>query len=386
MSQHSGLKLPLEGLRLVDLSRQLPGPYCSMMLADLGMEVLTVAAPNDPLGAGIPLLQRNKRSMTLNLKDPRGRSVFYRLAERSDVVLEGFRPGVAKRLGVDFETLRERNGRLVYCSISGYGQTGPYRDLVGHDVNYIGYAGVLDVTGQAGGPPVIPGVQIGDIGGGALMAAVGILTAVIARQTTGAGQFIDVAMMDGAVSWNIFHATLHFLLGKTGRRGETQLTGHYPCYAVYETRDGKFVTVGAIEPHFWRNLCQKLDFEEYVERQYEEGEGREEMFRKFRAKFREKTQAEWIEDLRGVEICFGPVNGLAEMERDPQVLHREMVVTIDDPRRGPVRSLGIPIKLSATPGTIRSAPAAFGEHTDQVLGELGYSAAEVAALRESGVV
>lgn len=380
------MTLPLQGLRLLDLSRQLPGPFCSMLLADLGMDVVTVAAPNDPLGAGIPLLQRNKRSVTLNLKDPRGLDVFHRLAARADVVLEGFRPGVAKRLGVDFESLRERNGRLIYCSISGYGQDGPYRDLVGHDINYIGYAGVLDVTGPAGGPPIIPGVQIGDIGGGALMAAVGILAAVLARQTTGAGQFIDIAMMDGAVAWNVFHATLHFLLGKTLRRGESQLTGHYPCYAVYETRDGKFVTVGAIEPHFWRNLCRKLGFDEYAERQYEEGEIREEMFGKLRAKFREKTQAEWLQELRGVEICFGPVSSITEVEQDPQVLHREMVVTLDDPRRGPVRTLGIPIKLSATPGSIRTLPAAFGEHTDQVLAEIGLSGAEVADLRNSGVV
>lgn len=357
-----------------------------MLLADLGMEVVTVAAPNDPMGVGIPLLQRNKRSLTLNLKDRRGHEAFCRLADRADVVLEGFRPGVAQRLGVDYDRLRRRNRRLVYCSISGYGQDGPYRDRVGHDINYIGYAGVLDVTGEAGGPPVIPGVQVGDIGGGALMAAIGILTAIIARDKSGEGQFIDVAMMDGSVAWNVFHGMLHFVMGRTVRRGESQLTGHYPCYAVYETRDGKFVTVGAIEPHFWRNLCATLGFPEYVERQYDEGEAQAEMFRRFRAKFREKTQAQWLEELRDVDVCFGPVLALAETERDPQVLHREMVVTIDDPRHGKMRAFGIPIKLSATPGSIRTGPAGFGEHTEAVLTEIGYLPAEIDELRKHGVV
>ena len=175
------MPLALSRFRLLDLSRQLPGPFCSLLLADLGMDVLTVAAPTDPLGMGIPLLARNKRSLTLNLKAPEGREIFHRLAREADVVLEGSRPGAAARLGVDYATLRALNPRLVYCSISGYGQDGPYRDRVGHDVNYLGFAGVIGLTGQAGGPPVIPGVQIADIGGGALMAAVGILSALWAR-------------------------------------------------------------------------------------------------------------------------------------------------------------------------------------------------------------
>jgi crotonobetainyl-CoA:carnitine CoA-transferase CaiB-like acyl-CoA transferase len=376
------MTLPLQGLRLVDLSRQLPGPYCSMLLADLGMDVVTVVAPNDAMGVGIPLLQRNKRNVTLNLKDSRGLGALHRLVDRSDVLLEGFRPGVTQRLGVDYATLRERNPRLIYCSISGYGQDGPYRDKVGHDINYLGYAGVLEVTGPAGGPPIIPGVQIADIGGGALMAAIGILTAVVARQTTGRGQFVDISMMDGSVAFNVFHAMLRFLMGRNPTRGASQLTGNNPCYAIYETRDEKYVTVGAIEPHFWRNLCQTLGLAELAERQFEEGEGRESTFERVRGKFREKTQAEWLAIFEGVDICFGPVNSLAEMEDNPQVRHREMVVTID----GQQRALGIPIKLSDTPGSIRLPPATFGQHTAEVLAEVGYSAAEIADFQQSGVV
>ncbi len=380
------MTLPLQGLKLVDLSRQLPGPFCSWMLADLGMDVVTVVAPNDAMGVGIPHLQRNKRNLAINLKDARGKAALLRLVDGADVVLEGFRPGVAERLGIDYETLRARNPRLVYCSISGYGQDGPYRDMVGHDINYLGYAGVLEVVGAEGGPPVIPGVQIADIGGGGLMAAVGILTALIGRGATGKGQFVDVSMMDGAVAWHAYHGLLYFLLGQTPSRGESQLTGHYPCYSVYEARDGKYVTVGAVEPHFWRNLCEKVGFPDLVSKQYEEGEVREEAFRRLRAKFREKTRDEWVEFFRGVDICFGPVNSLKEMERDPQIRHREMVLTIEDGRGGASRGLGMPIKLSDTPARVRRPPAGLGEHTAEILGELGYAAAEVDVFRRDGVI
>jgi len=219
---------PLGHLRLLDLSRQLPGPFCSTLLADLGMDVLVVTAPNDPFATGIPFLARNKRSMTLNLKLDEGRTIFRTLARSADVVLEGFRPGVATRLGIDHPTLAAENPRLIYCAISGYGQDGPYRDRVGHDVNYLAQAGVLGYVGVAGGPPVIPGVQIADIGGGALMAVVGILTALIARERTGRGQMVDVAMLDGAVSWNVYHQLLSMLGGGNVRDYPLSIGGAMP--------------------------------------------------------------------------------------------------------------------------------------------------------------
>src|SRR5436190_120409 len=293
----------LSRFRMLDLSRQLPGPFCSMLLADLGMDVLAVYSPTDPMGMGIPLLGRNKRSLTLNLKAPEGRAILHGLAREADVVLEGSRPGAAARLGVDYETLGQLNPRLVYCSISGYGQDGPYRDRVGHDVNYLGFAGVIGLTGPAGGPPVIPGVQIADIGGGTLMAAVGILAALAAREETGRKQFV-------------------------------------------------------------------------------EGAEREEMFRRIRARFREKTMAAWVAELADLEICFGPVATLGEALADPQVRHRGMVVELDGGRR----TLGNPIKLSDTPPTIRTPPPELGEHTDAVLAALGYSRADIAGLRARGVV
>lgn len=375
------MNAPLAGLKCLDLSRQLPGPFCSMVLADLGVDVLVISAPNDPMGLGIPLIQRNKRSMTLNLKTPRGREIFLRLAREADIVLEGFRPGVTQRLGIDYETLVRENPRLIYCSISGYGQDGPYRDKVGHDLNYLGYAGVLGVSGRAGGPPTIMPVQVADIGGGALMGAVGILAAIIARQHTGKGQYIDIAMMDGSVVWNVFHILMYLVQGRQPERGHTQLTGHYACYSVYETKDGQFVTVGALEPHFWRNLCEKLGVPEFIPDQFAEGERRLEILRELQERFRRKTQAEWMEELGSVDICFGPVNDIPTALADPQVRHRGIV----SQRDGKI-FLGCPIKLSETPPRSPSSPPEFGEHTEEVLHCLGYDSDIVASLRREGVI
>jgi len=373
--------MPLGHLRMLDLSRQLPGPFCSTLLADLGMDVLVVAAPNDVLGAGIPFLARNKRSMTLDLKREAGRDVFLRLVAEADVVLEGFRPGVTARLGIDYETLRARNPGLVYCAITGFGQDGPYRDRVGHDVNYLGYAGILGYIGEAGRAPVIPGVQIADIGGGALMAAVGILTALIARGRTGRGQLVDVAMLDGAIAWNVYHLLLWVLAGRAPERGKAQLTGYHPCYAVYETRDGRHVTVGAYEEQFWARLCRHFGREDFVAAQWDQGPRREEMFAFFRAAFREKTLAEWVGELGDEEVCFGPVNTLEETFADPQVRHRAMALG-----EGAELMPGPPLKLSETPASVRTPPARFGEHTDEVLRRLGFAEVEIARLRADGVV
>jgi crotonobetainyl-CoA:carnitine CoA-transferase CaiB-like acyl-CoA transferase len=372
----------LSRFRMLDLSRQLPGPFCSMLLADLGMDVLAVLAPSDPMGMGVPILGRNKRSLTLNLKDAEGKAIFHRLAKDADVVLEGGRVGGARKLGVDYETLSAINPRLVYCSISGYGQDGPYRDRVGHDVNYLGFAGVIGLTGTAGGPPAIPGVQIADIGGGAFTAAVGILAALWAREETGKGQFVDISMMDGSVAWQVIHAFRFLVDGVEPRHGDTLLTGHHPCYAIYETKDGRHVTVGALEPHFWRTLCERLGMPEYTSRQFAEGAERDEMFRRVRAKFRERTMAEWVAELAELDICFGPVATIGEMMEDPHVRHRKMVLDGPDGRR----TLGNAVKLAVTPPTLRTPPPSLGEHTDAVLAGLGYSAGDVARLRERGVV
>ncbi|MBI4516563.1 MAG: CoA transferase [Deltaproteobacteria bacterium] len=372
---------PLQGLKLLDLSRQLPGPFASMMLADLGADVLVIAAPNDPMGLGLPLVQRNKRSMTLNLKAPAGKEIFNRLAQDADIILEGFRPGVSERLGIDYATMAALNPRLIYCSISGYGQDGPYRNQVGHDINYLGYAGVLGISGPAGGPPVSAGVQIADIGGGAQMAVIGILAALLARQHTGRGQYLDISMMDGSVTWNVFHMLMYLVTGSLPQRGQTRLTGHHPCYAIYETSDGKYVTVGALEEHFWKNLCVALGVEDFIPDQFAEGARREEMFRVIREKFCSQTQAEWLKQLAPIDICFGPVSDICEVFEDPQVRHRGLLPVIDGQR-----AVASPLKFSQTPPRPPSLPPDFGQHSAEVLRELGFSDADIQRLKAEKTV
>jgi crotonobetainyl-CoA:carnitine CoA-transferase CaiB-like acyl-CoA transferase len=372
---------PLGGSTLLDLSRQLPGPFCSTLLADLGMDVLVVTAPDDPFALGIPFLARNKRSLTLDLKTDAGREIFHRLAAGADVVLEGFRPGVADRLGVGWDALRAGNPRLVYCAITGYGQDGPYRNRAGHDINYLAQAGVLAYAGPAGGPPALAGVPFADVAAGSLMAAVGILAALAARATTGRGQLVDVAMLDGAAALNVYGILLHHLHGQAPGRGTAQLTGHHPCYAVYETRDGRHVTIGAYEPHFWATLCRHFGREDFVPHQWAEGAKREEMFAFFRAAFRARSLAEWVDALGGVDVCFAPVLTVEEAFADPQLVHRGLFQDVAG-----MRAPGLPIRLSDTPGGIRTPPPALGRDTDAVLAGLGFGPAEIARLRGARVV
>jgi crotonobetainyl-CoA:carnitine CoA-transferase CaiB-like acyl-CoA transferase len=299
-------------------------------------------------------------------------------------VLEGFRPGVMARLGIGWDTLHARNPRLVYCAISGYGQDGPYRDKVGHDVNYLGYAGVLEYCGAPDGPPLIPGVQVADVGAGSLMAAVGILAALAARDESGHGQLVDIAMLDGAAAWNVCHQTIHWYADQLPQRGKEQLTGHWPCYHVYETRDRRYVTVGAYEPHFWATLCRHFGRDDFIPDQFSE-ERRDEILRFFEAAFREKTMAEWLVELGGKDICFGPVLNVAEAYDDPQLRHRGMVVDMQTPA-GPRRYIRSPIKLSDAPVPAPTTPATLGQHTDEVLRGLGYGAGDIDALRARGVV
>src|SRR3990170_2866072 len=266
--------MPLEGIRVLDLTRLAPGPFCTMLLGDLGADVIVVeeapgAGRRFDVGLGeraqaFNALGRNKRSIGLNLKDEAARQVFYRLAEKADVVLEGFRPGVVQRLGVDYETVSARNPRIVYCSLSGYGQTGPYASLVGHDINYISVGGALGGIGWPGQPPAIPANIIADFAGGGLYAAFAILAAIIAREKTGRGQYVDMAMSDGVTSLATFITSLYFSSGHVPGRGVELLNGASPCYNVYETADGKWLSIGCLEPWFWQELCQALRSEEHT--------------------------------------------------------------------------------------------------------------------------
>ncbi len=389
---------PLTGMKILDLSRLLPGPYCSLMLGDLGADVLKIEDPKlgdymrwwgprvNKQSAFFLMVNRNKKSMKLNLKTDWGRDIFFRLVRQHDVLLEGFRPGVMERLGLGYEALKEENPGLIYCAITGYGHTGPYRDRAGHDLNYLSLAGVLGTIGPKGGPPVIPGVQIADIGGGAMFAALGILAAYIARQETGKGQFIDVSMLDGSFAWLTVPLGKTLADGEDPKPGDSFLTGRYACYRIYETKDGRHMGLGALEPQFWEAFCKLVNREDLVGYQFAEGEKQTHLISEVSGIFKEKTRQEWIGFLKDTDCCCEPVNSVSEALMDSQLLAREMILEADHPTEGRLKQIGIPVKFSETPGSLRLAPPNHGEHTQEILKGLGYEDGEISDMEKEGVI
>ncbi|MGD9300425.1 MAG: CaiB/BaiF CoA-transferase family protein [Desulfobacterales bacterium] len=382
MAKHGALN----GITVIDLSRLLPGPYCSMILADHGARVIAVEDKRFLAdGLFFNLINRNKEHMSLNLKTAKGRMIFYRLIEKADVLLEGFRPGVVDRLGVDYESVKQANPKIVYCSITGYGQNGPFRDRVGHDVNYLSYAGVLDLIGEKDRPPSIPGVQFADIAGGGMNAAIGILLALFARENTGQGQYIDISMTDGMVGF--LPAALFFrqLTGQEPKRADGLLSHRYACYNTYETSDGRYLSIGAVENRFWKQLCDTLDVPEYALLQYDD-QRREEILQYMRKTFKQKNLDEWNAILADQDICWGKIQPTKEVLEDPLFLERETVVEIENKDGQKSKTLGVTVKLSETPGSIRTAPVDFGESTAAILQEFGYSLEEINDFEENEVI
>jgi crotonobetainyl-CoA:carnitine CoA-transferase CaiB-like acyl-CoA transferase len=403
--------LALEGIRILDLTHLVPGALCTMILGDLGADVIKVGtAPGvSGRGAGVGMrltadeekkvaafdaLNRNKRSIGLDLKSDKGREIFYKLAQTADVIVEGFRPGVVKRLGVDYERIKTINPRTVYCSLSGYGQDGPYSNFSGHDINYISIAGALNIIGAPDRPPVVPLNLLADFAGASLHGVIGILTALVARDKTGKGQYVDIAYTDGAMTLMTWFISNYFGGGCMFNRGETWLHGAYPYYNVYEAKDGKYISIGCVEPWFWENLCRALGKEEYIPYcispehflHKPEGEKWEEISSYFRKVFLTKTRDEWFDFLTGKDVPVGKVYTFEEVFNDPQVLHRKMVLEIDHPTLGKVKHPGIAVKLSDTPGKVRSLAPIAGENTEEILRELGYNKSQIGKLRQSKVI
>jgi len=376
----------LTNIRVIDLSRMLPGPYCSMILADHGAEVIAIEDRRfQKDGLFFDSINRNKKHMCLNLKKAEGKEIFFRLAREADVIIEGFRPGVVKRLGVDFESVKEINPGVIYCSITGYGQTGPYRDRAGHDVNYLSTAGALDLIGPPQGPPSIPGVQFADIAGGSMNAVAGILLALFARTTTGKGQHIDISMTDGLLGYQSLPSFFSRKSGIQPRRSNEFLSHRFACYNTYETGDGKFMAVGAVENRFWKQLCDSLELPGYGDLQYDE-EQRDEIITVFRELFRKKTADQWEALLAQSDVCCSRVQTLEETLHHPLFIEREMVVEHQG-RDGVMEKMwGIPIKLSETPGSIRTSSERFGASSVPVLLDLGYSAEQVENFKEKGII
>lgn len=368
-----------------------------MTLGDFGAEIIKIEEPGigDPARqsrAGIKqpggyflATNRNKRSVTINLKHERGRRIFFKLVEKADVVVEGFRPGVMDRLGIGYEALKEANPRLIYCAITGYGQDGPYRLKAGHDANYLSVAGFLGVNGPKGGPPALSGSQLADLAGGSLHAVIGVLLALQARARTGEGQFVDVSMMDGSLALMYVPFASFLANGAQPERGNEGLSGRYACYQIYETKDGRYLSLGALEHKFWENACRVLGRNDFVEKCFNDG-AQDEMIVAFREIFKTRTAAEWLAAFETVDTCVALVNDIAEMINDPQIKHRGLIAEIEHPTEGRLKQIAPAIKLSATPGEMRLPPPRLGEHTLEILKSVDYTDDMIQSLAREGVI
>ena len=375
----------LTGIKVIDISRLLPGPFCSSILADHGARVIAIEDKRyEADGHYVSTLYRNKEHMTLDLKSEKGKEIFFQLVKDADVVLEGFRPGVVKRLGVDYEKVKNVNNKIIYCSITGFGQTGKFRDRAGHDVNYLSLSGILDLIGEPSKPPSIPGVQFADIAG-AMNGAIGILLAIIARGKSGKGQYIDISLTDSMIGFHAVNLFMYQLLNDIPKRGDSFLSHHYSFYNTYETSDNKYISIGALEHRFWKCLCEFFNVNEYIPFQFDE-EKRVEIIDFFRKQFKTKTLAQWEEELSKIDVCSAKIQNLKEMLDDPFFIEREMVVDLKDENGNIIKALGIPAKLSETPGKIHTKPVKFGENTNDILKEMGFSDESISDLRTKNII
>ncbi len=389
---------PLEGIKILDCTRLLPYQYCTMLLGDLGAGVLKVEEPlqgdygrwadsaRTRESLAFVMANRNKRSMKLNLKDARGKEIFEKLVLQHDVLVESFRPGVMARLGLGYEDLRRLKPDMIYCAATGYGQEGPYAERAGHDINYLSYSGILAGTGAHTDRPVIPGIPFGDMAGGGVFTALAILAAILGRERTGKGQFIDVAQTDVLTSLNLLNLAEALAKQRGQQARPYDLKGGTLCYNTFKTKDGKFVALGALEPKFWKNFCRIVGREEWISDHlipYQEGSRPTE---ELKTLFAGKTQAEWIELLGDGDTCFSPVLTPEETLEDPHLRDRGIITEMMDPERGETPQIGFPSKFSEALHFKRSPAPFFGQHTREILTGLGYGPAAIEKLAEEGVI
>ena len=388
---------PLSTLKILDFTTLLPGPFATMLLADLGADVVRVESPTRPdlvrhksptvgdTSAWHAVLNRSKRSLALDLKRPGAAAVVKRLVQRYDVVVEQFRPGVMDRLGVGYEALQEANPGLIYCAITGYGQDGPYRDRAGHDINYLALAGVASHSGRAHtGPPAL-GVQVADVGAGSFGAIMGLLAAVVHRQQTGEGQFVDVSMFDGALAWNAL-AIADALAGAEPQREATLLNGG-TYYDYYRTQDGRYLALGALEPKFWQGFCEAIERPDLVGQGQSLAPGEQGPLKaEIQKEIDKRSLSAWQEVFAAYDVCVEPVLTAIEALQQEQVEARGLLVDVPHPQGPPQRQVAHPLKFSRCRPVYRHVGPPLGAHGDEVLREAGYEEAEIAALRAAGML
>jgi len=384
------MTLPLAAIKILDLGTLTPGKYCTFLLGDLGADVIRVERPvpetapeSAQLSAEDLILNRNKKSITLNLRTEEAKQVFYQLSEKADVILESYRPGVTRRMGVDYETIKKINPRIIYCALSGYGQEGPYQQLPSFDIVFLAIGGLLSLIGGQDQPPIVPGLYLSDTAAG-LFPTIGILTALLARERTGKGQFVDISMLDGAFSWLSLAHGIQYPATKSPE--ETTLMGPSPGYNVYQTKDNRYIALGIGRQQSWESLCKTLGREDLAEHQGARGEKRDEVLSFLKQTFRTKTRDEWFNELKALDIEIGPVNTPAEAFSDPQILHRQMAVEVNHPIKGKMKQVGIPMKFSETPPEVRGVAPLIGQDTQEILQELGYTQARIEELRKTQAI
>ncbi|GAB7011214.1 CaiB/BaiF CoA-transferase family protein [Halorubrum trueperi] len=389
----------IENTTIVDLTRLLPGPYATQLLSDLGAEVIKIEPPKTgdyartigQIDESIDsptflMLNRNKKSVVLDLKTDRGTAVFQRLIESADAVVEQFRPGVVDELGIGYEDVRRVNPDIVYCSITGYGQESPYEDRPGHDLNYIGVGGLLDMTRGDDGEVVIPGFPIADLTSG-MFAAMSILAALVQREQSGRGEYIDISMADAIVSLATSMLGGPLMTGENPTGSQIMITGTYPCYGIYTSKDGVEFTLAAIEPKFWHEFCAAVERPDLRENHLsEDDEIREEVRDEVAAEFASRTRAELVEAFEQHDVPFGIVNSLVDVPADPHVQARDMVTGITHPEVDALDQIRFPAEFSNGLEDIRSPPPKLGEHTREILTEVGYTNSEIDNLIDQGIV
>jgi crotonobetainyl-CoA:carnitine CoA-transferase CaiB-like acyl-CoA transferase len=389
---------PLEGIKVLDLSKYGPSRYTSLILADLGAEVIIMEAPknagqtlevvSDDVGALYIAHNRNKKSIVLNLKKEEGKEVFRRLVQKVDVLIEANRPGVLKRRGMDYESVKRLNPRLIYCSITAYGQDGPYAQRTGHEINFAAISGIMELTGSKNGPPVyLQSPSIADLLGGVTHAVMAITASLFAREKNGKGQYIDVSITDGTIFYHWIDGQPYLLSGSLPERAASPTGSDMACMNTYKAGDGKYFTVGCAEPWLWAKLCKLLGREDFIPNQFDDVDKQNEIYQAFSEAFATRDREEWVKLLDDAEIGVGPVYNFQEIFSDPHFKHRKVLAEVEHPKLGRIKLLNTPFKFSETPAEVRSSPPLCGEHTREILRDLlGYEKAQIDHLLKEGVI